>query len=382
MKKYQSLCLILLKARSSFLSKIPLKVPQITLTSCNFNFPSKYNSRTNKLSFYVISLQGSTFGVLEYLSQSNDNADNVPPEDRFKFMDDLTILEVIQLASVGMASYNFKAHVPSNIPVHSQLVMNEHLKTTNYLKEINEWTEKNMMKLNQKKTHQIVFNFNRDKQFTTEVKLKGEALEISDEVKLLGVVITRDLKWHKNTSYLTKKANKKMRMLHLASKFTRNRDHLKHIYKTFIRCNLEFSSTVWHSSLTQADRQDLERIQKAAVKVILKNDYESYEQALGLLKIESLDQRRETMALKFAKNSLKNHNFSKLFPLKMANHQMKVRNSEKYVVNTSKTKRYQESAVPYLQGLLNRDYFEERQSFKRLFEDESLKYDAKKQRYK
>ena len=36
--------------------------------------------------------QGSTFGVLEYLSQSNDNADNVPPEDRFKFMDDLTIL--------------------------------------------------------------------------------------------------------------------------------------------------------------------------------------------------------------------------------------------------------------------------------------------------
>ena len=171
-------------------------------------------------------------------------------------------------------------------------------------------------------------------------------------------------------------------MLHLASKFTRNRDHLKHIYKTFIRCNLEFSSTVWHSSLTQADRQDLERIQKAAVKVILKNDYESYEQALGLLKIESLDQRRETMALKFAKNSLKNHNFSKLFPLKMANHQMKVRNSEKYVVNTSKTKRYQESAVPYLQGLLNRDYFEERQSFKRLFEDESLKYDAKKQRYK
>ena len=40
--------------------------------------------------------QGSTFGVLEYLSQSNDNADNVPPEDRFKFMDDLTILEIIR----------------------------------------------------------------------------------------------------------------------------------------------------------------------------------------------------------------------------------------------------------------------------------------------
>ena len=49
---------------------------------------------------------------------------------------------------------------------------------------------------------------------------------------------------------------------------------------------------------------------------------------------------------------------------------MKVRNSEKYVVNTSNTKRYQESAVPYLQGLLNKNDLERRQSLKRLFKDE------------
>ena len=174
--------------------------------------------------------QGSTFGVLEYLSQSNDNADNVPPEDRFKFMDDLTILEIIHLASIGLASHNFKTQVPSNIPVHNQIIREEHIKTSNYMAEINNWTEKNLMLLNQKKTKQIIFNFNRDKQFTSEVKLKQEPLEIVDEVKLLGVVITSDLKWHKNTNYLTKKANKKMRMLHIAAKYTRNKDHLKHIY--------------------------------------------------------------------------------------------------------------------------------------------------------
>ena len=142
-------------------------------------------------------------------------------------------------------------------------------------------------------------------------------------------------------------------MLHIAAKFTRNRDHLIHIYKTFVRCNLEFSSTLWHSSLTQADRQDLERVQKAAVKVILGKNYESYEQALGLVKIDSLNQRREKMALKFAKNGLKDLNFSKLFPLRKVNHLMGIRNSEKYLINHSKTKRYQVSAVPYLQGLLN-----------------------------
>ena len=91
-------------------------------------------------------------------------------------------------------------------------------------------------------------------------------------------------------------------MLHLAAKFTKNKDHLKHIYKTFIRSNLEFSSTVWHSSLTLADRQDLERIQKAALKVILGKEYDGYEKSLVNLNMESLEQRRETMALKFVKN--------------------------------------------------------------------------------
>ena len=47
--------------------------------------------------------------------------------------------------------------------------------------------------LNQKKTKQIMFNFNRGKQFTTEVTLKNEPLEVVNEVKLLGVIISDDL---------------------------------------------------------------------------------------------------------------------------------------------------------------------------------------------
>ena len=75
------------------------------------------------------------------------------------------------------------------------------------------------------------YECDKDKQFTTDIKLKGESLEIVDEVKLLGVVINNNLKWDKNTSFLVKKANKKMRMLHIAAKFTRNRDHLILMYK-------------------------------------------------------------------------------------------------------------------------------------------------------
>ena len=57
-------------------------------------------------------------------------------------------------------------------------------------------------------------------------------------------------------------------MLHIASKFPRIKFHLEHIYKTFIRSRLEYVSTLWHSSLTVANRNDIEKIQKSAMKII------------------------------------------------------------------------------------------------------------------
>ena len=75
--------------------------------------------------------QGSSWGIL-YLSQSNNSADNVPEADRAKFMDDLTILEIIDLANVGLASHNFRSSIPTNIAEHNQFIPSEHLKTQNY----------------------------------------------------------------------------------------------------------------------------------------------------------------------------------------------------------------------------------------------------------
>ena len=63
---------------------------------------------------------GSSIGLLEYLSQSNNNADCVSPEDRFKFVDDLTALEIVNLLTVGLASFNIKSQVPNDVPSHNQ----------------------------------------------------------------------------------------------------------------------------------------------------------------------------------------------------------------------------------------------------------------------
>ena len=297
--------------------------------------------------------QGGTFGIWSYLSQSNNNADCVKQDLRFKFVDDLTFLEMINLLNIGMASYNIKKHVPSNIPLSNQFIPPEHLKSQKYLEDINEWSDKQKMILHPKKTKSMIFNFSKNKQFSTRMTVKSENVEIVEQSKLLGTVITSDLKWNFNTEKIVKDSNKRLRLLHAASKFTTRTSDLKIIYMAFIRSKLEQSAVVWHSSLTENNRADLERVQKAAVKIILKNSYNNYEEALKTLKLESLDARRTRLCFKFAKNCLKNEKMKKLFPLAEKKHGMATRTQEKFKVYKAKSERYKKSSIPYMQNLLN-----------------------------
>ena len=73
-----------------------------------------------------------------------------------------------------MASHNIRHQVPSNIIANNnQFIPSSHLKTQSYVKGIDEWTERNLMKLNEKKTTNMIFNFTKDHQFTTEIELKN-----------------------------------------------------------------------------------------------------------------------------------------------------------------------------------------------------------------
>ena len=69
--------------------------------------------------------QGATLGILDYLSQSNNNADFV--SERFKFIDDLTILEIVDLLSIGLSSCNVKHQVPSDIINSNQFISPDNL---------------------------------------------------------------------------------------------------------------------------------------------------------------------------------------------------------------------------------------------------------------
>ena len=104
-----------------------------------------------------------------------------------------------------------------------------------------------------------------------------------------------------------------MQLLRKVASFDTPEDDLVNVYILFIRSLLEQSAVVWHSSLTQENAQDLERIQKSAMKVILGQSYISYEKSLAKLGLESLNDRREQLCMNFAKTCEKIQNFVKCF---------------------------------------------------------------------
>ena len=68
--------------------------------------------------------------------------------------------------------------------------------------------------------------------------------------------------------------------------------------------------------------------------------------------LAKLSERREKLSLKFAKNCAKNDFTKDLFPLNQASGPTS-RGRELYKVLAANTDRLKESAVPYLQRLLN-----------------------------
>ena len=99
-------------------------------------------------------------------------------------------------------------------------------------------------------------------------------------------------------------------------------------------------------------------------KVILKGYNDNYENALKTLKLDTLDKRREMLCLKFAKNCLKNEKMKKLFPLEKQGHHMKKRSQSIFKINQARTSRYKNSAIPFMQRLLNEDFKKREKIFK------------------
>ena len=206
-------------------------------------------------------------------------------------MDDLSVLELVMLAGL-LTEYNFKQQVASDIGIDEMYVPATSLTTQDHLDDISDWTDSNLMQLNKEKTKYMVFS-RSETEFSTRLSIKGETIDRIEEAKIVGVWVTTWLDWDKNTREICKRAYARLTMLTKLKYVGVPREDLITIYILYIRSLLKYCSTVWHSTLTTDQSNNLERVQKLCLKIILGDCYDGYDNALEACGLENLSKRRE-----------------------------------------------------------------------------------------
>ena len=105
---------------------------------------------------------------------------------------------------------------------------------------------------------------------------------------------------------------------------------------------------MWHILITKVNK----RVKKVACRIILKDQFTTYEDTLLKLGLENLEVRREKLYLKFAQSCINKEKTKGMFSLKPTGLYI-LRNNEKYKVNFASTSRLLYSPIPQMQRLLN-----------------------------
>ena len=136
------------------------------------------------------------------------------------------------------------------------------------------------MKINYNKTKLMFFNPGKARDILPRFNFNGDELEVVEETKLLGIIIRNDLSWSSHVTSMVKRANKKLWTLRRLKRLGSNTTDLLEVYFKQLRGILEQAVQVWHPSLTNFDRNRIERVQKSALSIILGQNYNSYNKAL------------------------------------------------------------------------------------------------------
>ena len=320
----------------------------------------KFNGEMSEfLALIVGGPQGTLLGQIEYLVQSNDNADIVSPDDRFKYIDDLSVLQLVCLSGL-LTDYNFQQHVASDVGIDDRFLPSSTFGSQDTLNFISNWTRENQMKLNTKKCNYMVFS-RSEEQFATRLRIDNVKLDRLCETKILGLYISDDLSWARNCKEICMKAYSRMQMITKLKYVGVKTEDLLDIYVLYIRSIAEYCSVAFHSSLTIELSDKLERIQRTSLKIILGEMYINYSSALEMSGLDTLYSRRTKRCLDFALKCVKHQRNRRLFPLNSNIPACKIRYPEKYKVNFARTNTYRDSTIPFCQNLLNRHHQDESQ---------------------
>ena len=233
-------------------------------------------------------------------------------------------------------------------------------------------TVKDKMIINELKCNIINFNFSGKNNVPTNLKLNEKLIKTVSSIKLLGVIITDDLKWEENTSLICTKVNTKLYIISKLKAFGLEIEELMTFWKVVLRPITEYAAPLWHSGLCDVDCNKIEKLQKKVLGMILGTKYIEhkryysvlgeavpYEFALRHHGLTTLQQRREVLTQKFALETAKNQKHKDMFEFIQVKN-MTTRNYSVIQEKFCKTDRYYNSSIPYMSRILNGVYITER----------------------
>ena len=298
--------------------------------------------------------QGSLIGQLLYIIGSDDSAEDVPDQDKFKYIDDLASLDAVSITD-KLVDYDCLQHVPSDISTGIRFLPSNTYRSQSMNESISAWTKDNLMKINKDKSKYMVLSKSKET-FATRLTIESQPVERVKTMIHLGVWISEDLTWDKHVAEICKRCYPRIKMLTKLKFVGVPTEDLLNIYCLYIRSIAEYCSTAFHSSLTQKLINKIESIQKTCLKVILDVMYVDYDSALEMSGLKSLHMRREHRSLQFAIKCTKHITNKDMFPLNQSTDTHDVRNREKFHVNKAYTETYRNSTIPYLQRKLNEHF--------------------------
>ena len=171
----------------------------------------------------------------------------------------------------------------------SMVVENEEdkVKFQDLLDNLSEWSKEWQMLFNTDKCH-VVHIGRRNPQY--EYNWGTGKLEVSEEEKDVGVIVSKTLKPSRQCARAAKKANQVLGQMSRAVTY-RDKYTFCRLYKVYVRHHLQYCSPAW-SPYTAADKELLENFQRRAVRM-MSNLSGTYEQKLERLGLYTLEVNRE-----------------------------------------------------------------------------------------
>ena len=212
-----------------------------------------------------------------------------------------------------------------------------------------EWCSLNGMRINAKKTTEMLIHFGKKlkKETVSPLEINGEQIQRVQSFKLLGVILSSDLSWGQHVSYMLNKISKRYYLIFELARIRIPSHEIILIYCAIIRSVLEYACAVWHSGLTATQSHDIERVQMRCLRIIFPEL--SYADALLISGLDRLSVRRERIVREtFNDIELPNHALHELLPVRLDhNFNFNIRNRYPYLLPAARTNGYSNSFMPY-----------------------------------